>query len=109
MVYVDSTKIKNPSLAWKISFIPGLGQLYNQRWIKSIMIFSSEYYAINKYKTLKRNGNITKRNTYAWWVMGIYIYGILDAYVDAQLSTFPLLDKNVENKIDNDINLESEN
>ena len=95
-VYTDSTKIKNPSIAWKMAFIPGMGQMYNKKWVKSLILLSSEYYVIDKYKYLKKTGNITKRNTYAWWIIGIYIYGILDAYVDAHLSSFPLLNKNEE-------------
>jgi len=35
-----------------------------------------------------------KRNKYAWWCVGIYIMGMLDAYVDAHLINFP------ENKIE---------
>ena len=27
---IDSTKIKNPNVAWKLSLIPGMGQLYNE-------------------------------------------------------------------------------
>jgi len=30
-----------------------------------------------------------KRNKYAWWCFGIYIIGMLDAYVDAHLYNFP--------------------
>ena len=78
-VYTDSTKIKNPSIAWKMAFIPGMGQMYNKKWVKSLILLSSEYYVIDKYKYLKKTGNITKRNTYAWWIIGIYIYGILEA------------------------------
>ena len=41
---------------------------------------------ILNYKDLNKIG---MRNTYAWWIIGIYFWSILDAYVDAQLSTFP--------------------
>ena len=30
-----------------------------------------------------------KRNKYSWWCFGIYIIGMLDAYVDAHLLNFP--------------------
>ena len=86
---IDSSQIKDPSIAWKVSFIPGLGQLYNERYVKFIGLLSTELYAINKFNHLKNSGNITKRNTYGWWIVGLYFYGILDAYVDAHLSTFP--------------------
>ena len=31
---------------------------------------------------------IEKRNKYAWWVGFIYVYGMIDALVDAHLSPF---------------------
>jgi len=86
---IDSSKVKDPSLAWKIAFIPGLGQLYNEKYFKFIGLLSAEFYAVNRFNNLRKDGNITKRNTYGWWVMGLYFYGILDAYVDAHLSSFP--------------------
>lgn len=30
-----------------------------------------------------------KRNKYSWWCAGIYLFSILDAYVDAHLMNFP--------------------
>ena len=42
---------------------------------------------IDKYKKANRIG---LRNTYAWWIFGLYIWNILDAYVDSHLSTFPI-------------------
>ena len=92
---IDSSKIKDPSLAWKISFIPGLGQLYNEKYFKFIGLLSAEFYAINRFNNLRQQGNITKRNTYGWWIIGLYFYGVLDAYVDAHLSSFP---KKINNK-----------
>ena len=88
--YIDSTNIKNPSIAWKLGFIPGLGQVYNGKWMKSGILITTQFYAVDNYIRLKEKGNITKRNTYAWWVLGLYFYGILDAYVDAHLSSFPV-------------------
>ena len=94
--YIDSTNIKNPSIAWKLGFIPGLGQAYNGKWIKSGIFITTQFYAMDNYIRLKEEGNITKRNTYAWWVLGLYFYGILDAYVDAHLSSFPIKYNNIE-------------
>jgi len=37
--------------------------------------------------------NIHKRNTWGWWIFGIYTLGILDAYVDAHLTSFPIYKK----------------
>ena len=33
--YIDSSKVRNPQLAWKLSIVPGLGQLYNGKFINS--------------------------------------------------------------------------
>ena len=35
------------------------------------------------------NDKISKRNTYAWWFLGLYFYGIIDFYVDYNLKNFP--------------------
>ena len=32
--YIDSLKIKNPSLAWKVSLVPGMGQIYNEQYLQ---------------------------------------------------------------------------
>ena len=87
--YIDSTQIKNPKFSWKLSIFPGLGQLYNGNYHKTFFINSAlslAYIEMN----IKKN-NINKRNTMAWWLFGIYVLGILDAYVDSHLSSFPKL------------------
>ena len=89
--YIDSTKIRNPKIAWKLGFMPGLGQLYNGKYLKALGFVTGEYIAINRFnKFNKDNTSIGLRNTYAWWIIGLYMWNILDAYVDAQLSTFPI-------------------
>ena len=88
--YIDSTMIRDPKIAWKLGFIPGLGQLYNKKFVKSIGFIAGEYIAISQFKEYEMKNHIGLRNTYAWWIFGLYIWGILDAYVDAQLSTFPV-------------------
>ena len=88
--YIDSTKIRNPSLAWKLGIIPGMGQLYNGKYIKAIGFIGAEYFAVTSFIELKDENRIGLRNTYAWWVIGLFVWNMLDAYVDAQLSTFPI-------------------
>ena len=83
-------KIKNPKIAFRLGFIPGLGQFYNEKFIKAIGFVASEYLAISRFNKYKELNNIGLRNTYTWWIIGLYVWGILDAYVDAQLSTFPI-------------------
>tara|TARA_Y100000758_G_C15748098_1_gene311029 strand:- start:58 stop:435 length:378 start_codon:yes stop_codon:yes gene_type:complete len=88
--YIDSSKVRNPRLAWKLSAVPGLGQLYNGKYIKAIGFVAAEYTAVNLFNEYKKTSLIGLRNTYAWWIIGLYVWNILDAYVDAQLSTFPV-------------------
>jgi len=88
--YADSTKIKKPKIAFRLGFIPGLGQLYNGKYFKAIGFIAGEYIAINQFNKFKELNNIGLRNTYVWWIFGLYVWGIMDAYVDAQLSTFPI-------------------
>tara|TARA_S200000501_G_scaffold374443_1_gene424013 strand:+ start:4174 stop:4500 length:327 start_codon:yes stop_codon:yes gene_type:complete len=85
--FIDSTQIKNPSISWKLSLIPGLGQLYNNNYYKTFVINSL---ISASYLELKNKDSINKRNTMAWWLFGIYILSILDAYVDSHLTSFPI-------------------
>ena len=88
---IDSTKVKDPSFAWKVAFIPSAGQIYNKDYHKVIGFWLLESYSISKFNTYREQGNeLGKRNTYAWWVIGLYVMSILDAYIDAHLSTFPI-------------------
>ena len=98
--YIDSTKIRNPGLAWKLGVIPGMGQLYNGKYIKAIGFMSAEYFAVNRFIELENNDSIGLRNTYGWWVFGLFVWNMLDAYVDAQLSTFPIKRLESNNKLD---------
>ena len=98
--YIDSTKVRNPELAWKLSVIPGMGQLYNGKYIKAIGFMSAEYFAVSRLIELKTENRIGLRNTYGWWVFGLFVWNMLDAYVDAQLSTFPIKRLESNNKLD---------
>ena len=98
--YIDSTKIRNPGLAWKLGVIPGMGQLYNGKYIKAIGFMSAEYFAVSRLIELKTKNRIGLRNTYGWWVFGLFVWNMLDAYVDAQLSTFPIKRLESNNNLD---------
>ena len=98
--YTDSTKVRNPGLAWKLGVIPGMGQLYNGKYIKAIGFMGSEYFAVSRFIELKNENRIGLRNTYGWWVFGLFIWNILDAYVDAHLSTFPIKRLESNNNLD---------
>ena len=84
--HIDSTQIKNPTISWRLSINPGLGQLYNGNYYKTFFINST---LSSAYLELKDRKSFNKRNTMAWWLFGIYVLGILDAYVDAHLTSFP--------------------
>ena len=98
----ESYKTKKPKVAFYYSLIPGLGQIYNGKWIKSAMFIGLEIVSINawsKNKTiynkfenreypLRKNRYLEKRNKYAWWIGFIYVYAMIDAIVDAHLHPF---------------------
>jgi hypothetical protein len=100
---VDSVKTKSPvKAALYGTMFPGGGQVYNDRWFKAALIVSMETAAIynwqlngdiyNNYESrnysLSKHRYLEKRNKYAWWMFFIYVYGMLDAVVDAHLNTF---------------------
>ena len=99
---VDSTLIKNPRQAFLFSLVPGGGQFYNQKYIKGSLVMGLETLALYSwlenskiYKnydseeySLRKNRYLEKRNKYAWWVIFLYFYSMIDAMVDAHLSPF---------------------
>lgn len=99
---VDSTLIKNPRQAFLFSLVPGCGQFYNQKYIKGSLVMGLETLALYSwlenskiYKnydseeySLRQNRYLEKRNKYAWWVIFLYFYSMIDAMVDAHLSPF---------------------
>ena len=89
-VQTDSLKVKSPMGAMVRSMgIPGWGQWYNERPIKGAVIFSTELFlggamVYEQRRTLDRQ----QRNTYFLWFLGVFLYNIADAYVDAHLYGF---------------------
>ena len=98
--YIDSTMIRNPKIAWKLGFIPGLGQIYNGKYLKAFGFVAGEYIATRRFIEFKKANQIGLRNTYAWWIISVYLWNMLDAYVDAQLSTFPIKRLESNNEMD---------
>jgi len=109
---MDSLSVKSPKKAALYgALFPGLGQAYNKKYFKSLVIVSLEMAAsyqwlLNRdiyknYKTgnyaLSRHRYLEKRNKYAWWAVFVYVYGLLDAVVDAHLSPFnDVMDEDIE-------------
>ncbi|MCH7939877.1 MAG: hypothetical protein IID13_09040 [Candidatus Marinimicrobia bacterium] len=100
----DTTRTaREPRKALVSSIIIGGGQAYNRAWIKMIGLIAAEIYFVNKFQENRdnveefrkeepaatHNPYITVRNKYAWWVVGTYLYAMVDAYVDAHLDSFP--------------------
>ena len=105
-------KIKDPKKAFYFSLIPGMGQVYNGKLLKSAIVISLEiatYNAClsnldiyNNYENgnypLKKHRYLEKRNKYTWWVGIIYVYAMIDAVVDAHLYKFDhIMDSSIEN------------
>ena len=109
---MDSIRVKNPKTAFFASIIPGGGQIYNGKLVKGVTVMGLEALAIKSwfenskiysdYDTgnylLRKSRYLAKRNKYAWWVIFLYFYGMIDAIVDAHLSPFEeVMDANIEN------------
>ena len=109
---MDSIRVKNPKTAFFASIIPGGGQIYNGKLVKGVFVMGLEALAIkswlensniySNYDTgnylLRKSRYLSKRNKYAWWVIFLYFYGMIDAIVDAHLSPFDdVMDTNIEN------------
>ena len=122
MVYGKSADLKpkkDPKKAFYYSLIPAGGQIYNEKFKKALVIISIEILAYrawqnnihiyNNYENnqypLRKNRYLEKRNKYAWWLAIIYIYGMIDSIVDANLSEFnQLMDEKISNPTNEDNN-----
>lgn len=107
----DSLKTQSPKKAAQYALLfPGAGQLYNGRPLKTglmlaMVTFAAWRWSVNRdyyvnYKddlALPKRRYLEKRNKYAWWMGFIYIYGLLDAVVDAHLTNFDeVMDEELE-------------
>ena len=110
---------KDPKIAFYYSLIPGMGQAYNRKWLKSVIIIGLEVSSYNAWVnnrsiynnydagtySLKKHRYLEKRNKYAWWLGIIYIYGMIDSIVDAHLHKFDnLMESSLEEIIEEEIN-----
>ena len=85
---IDSSKVKDPSLAWKIAFVPGLGQLYNEKPMKAFILSALKTYWLIDYEKSQKENNISDRNRSLWWLFGLVMYGAIDSYTDSHLDKF---------------------
>ncbi|MBN1155454.1 hypothetical protein JXB12_11100 [candidate division KSB1 bacterium] len=92
--------VRSPRRAMVYSLMfPGLGQLYNRDYFKSVLFFGTEFglLANSIYLNQKRQESadaaerefyINNRNLSTWWLIGVAIYSAMDAYVDAHMADF---------------------
>ncbi len=112
----DTTlQIPSPRIALLAGIIPGGGQLYNRKWLKfGIVIAAQGYFTYNYLDNREKFNNydsypeplpltqsryMGKRNKYAWWMGLIYLWGMVDGYVDAHLVAFPDDSLNIDTRI----------
>lgn len=106
----DTLRIKkSPKAAMYRSLVfPGWGQWYNEKKFKSVLVFAAETSVIagicvqhhrfsNSISEQERNFYKDDRNKFVWWLGGVIIFSMLDAYVDAYLQNFDL-DMNITQK-----------
>jgi len=60
-------------------------QIYNKNMGKAFALSSLKAYWLMEYKRTK-DINIKDRNRSLWWLLTLMLYGMADAYVDAQLN-----------------------
>ena len=80
--------------------VPGLGQYANGKRLKALLFFSAEAFFVGGYLYMRhevdrdditefqRDLNRTDRNSYVIYWMLAKVFGMVDAYVDAQLTGF---------------------
>ena len=98
----DSTSQKSPVQAVKRALLfPGGGQFYNGQNVKGILLVGAALgagflYISNANEYMNYGGSnmsekakyLKLRNKYGWWIGFVYIYGLLDAIVEAHLHPF---------------------
>ena len=96
----NKTLIKSPKGAMLRSLaLPGWGQLYNEKWFKSIIIAGTEVglitnaivqnqLAVKADDLLEKEFYKDNRNLSFWWLGATILYSMVDAYVDAHLYKF---------------------
>ena len=94
------TSVKSPTGAMIRSIIfPGWGQLYNKKYFKAVLAFGAEVgllansiYLNQKYvaskNELDREFYVNNRNLSNWYLLGVILFSMADAFVDAHLSDF---------------------
>lgn len=94
------SKMKSPTAALLRSLVfPGWGQWYNGKRFKAFLVFGAEaglvantVYQNQKVQAstseLEREFYLENRRLSNWWLAGVILYSMIDAFVDAHLSDF---------------------
>jgi hypothetical protein len=97
---VSEPVVKSPTGAMiRSAFCPGWGQWYNQQYFKAILVFGVEaglvvnsiylnQKAVKSQTLSEQEFYQSNRSLSLWWLFGVYLLNILDAYVDAHLWNF---------------------
>ncbi len=96
----DSVAYPSPRAAmWRSALIPGGGQFYNRKWIKGTLVAVAELgcvanaiyqnqLLVDSASDYERAVYQDRRNLSYWWLAGIILYSMADAYVDAHFLRF---------------------
>ena len=95
LCFIFASENKN-KFDWKTNLIPIVGQIKNKKYLKAGFLAVSQFYATDKFLSHNSKNQIAKRNTYAWWIVSLYLYGVIDAYVDYNFKNFPRENKKEE-------------
>ncbi len=92
-VPADSLQVRAPRGAMVRSLaLPGWGQFYNGKRLKGVVIAAAEIGSgvalfVERSQSTEAVATVSDRNTYLFTTIGIILYSMADAYVDAHLDT----------------------
>lgn len=96
----QEVRSKSPTGAlWRSALIPGWGQWYTEHRWKSVLIAGAEFFLAGvavyedrqvsrSFITWEADQHRTRRTTFLLWLIGTWVYSLVDAYVDAHLFHF---------------------
>ena len=85
--------------SWKMNLfpfalgIPSLGQLNNDKPLKGLSIAYLKGYWYNEFLDAKNDERISNRNRAFWWFVFLTFYSVIDAYIDPEMESFPIMEE----------------
>jgi len=97
--YVKRENVSPTAAVIQSAVLPGLGQLYNGKIFKAILVFGGEaalagnavYYNQQQVQSSSEDEREFYRDIkskFLWWLLAAHILNVIDAYVDASLAQF---------------------